>query len=405
MSFLHFDSVGGASGDMILGALIELGVDAGALQTDLQDLTPEPLKLEVETFSSHGLHGIQVTVRAGEHQHHDPHHGGHHHHAHRGLRDIRAMIEKSALPDSVKEQSVRVFTLIAEVEARIHGTTMESVHFHEVGALDSIADIVGCCLALHRLGVEGVAVGPLPVGQGTIKAAHGVLPNPAPATVELLKGMAVTHTDEPFELVTPTGAALLATWKTHEAPPAGSRVVRTGYSFGHHVLRHRPNLLRALLLDTDVRSAQPDVCHVLECNIDDTTPELLGSLVEQLLLAGAYDAFTTSIQMKKQRPGTLLTVLCETSARERLLNLVFRETTTFGVREYDTRRTMLERRWVEVETPFGSVRIKIGRWRNEDITFAPEMDDCIRRARENSVPVRLVYEHASRQAQSLRQPR
>jgi len=307
------------------------------------------------------------------------------------------------LPDAVKEASVRVFTRIAEVEARMHATTVDRIHFHEVGALDSIVDIAGCCLALHRLGVDGVIVGPLPQGRGTIRCAHGVYPNPAPATVELLKGMAVVQTEEPHELVTPTGAALLAAWKTMAAAPDGATVAKVGYGLGQRELAHRPNLLRAVLLEVDPQPrAAATAGLVLERNLDDVTPELIGALTQRLLAAGALEVFTTAAQMKKQRPGVLLTVLCTGAERETMLDLIFRESTTFGVREYAVQRTVLERRRVEVATPFGAVEVKIGAWRGEDVTWAPEMDDCVLRAQERGVPVRRVYESAQQAAQALR---
>jgi uncharacterized protein (DUF111 family) len=221
-----------------------------------------------------------------------------------------------------------------------------------------------------------------------------VLPVPVPATVELLKGHPTVQTQEPHELVTPTGAALLMEWKSAASPPSSVSTGPVGHGFGHRHLDSRPNLLRARLLETVEQDEATDDGLVLECQVDDTVPELLGALVERLLREGALDAFTTPVQMKKQRPGTLLTVLCRPGQKAALLDLIFRESTTFGVREYPTNRTVLERRHVEVETPYGAVRIKIGTWHGEDVTSAPEMDDCIKRAEEHGVAVRRVYEAA-----------
>ena len=391
MKILQFEMIGGASGDMILGALIELGVDAKRLQQELSSLPIEPFEIEAKPFQNDKLHGTQVAVRVHEHPH--PHA--------RNLRDIRKIVTESHLPQRVKELSLKVFDRIAKAEAKVHGTTTDEVHFHEVGALDSIIDIVGCCLGLDSLGVDEVAVGLFPAGRGMIECAHGVFPNPAPATVELLKGCPIMQTDETKELVTPTGAALLTAWRTRDAAPDGSRIIQTAYSFGHHQLERRPNLLRATLLETE-SAAATGTCLVIECNIDDTTPELVGSLTQRLMEVGALDAFTTAVQMKKQRPGILLTALCDPEKKDLLLDLMFSESTTFGVREYMTRRTMLERRTVDVKTRYGTIRIKIGRWKGQDVTFAPEMDDCIQRAHENSAPVRAVYEAATEAAAPLR---
>ena len=417
MKILKFDSVGGASGDMILGALLGLGVNRDALVQDLRALGAEHFDITLHPFQSHGITGVQAAVRAEEPHHHHDHdhdhdhhhdhghehthghdHGHHHHHApHRGLKEITAMVRVAGLPAAVQQASLAVFQRIAEAEAKIHGTTVDQIHFHEVGALDSIVDVVGSCLALHRLGVEQVVVGPLPLGHGLIQCAHGTYPSPAPATVELLKGAAVCEVDEPFETVTPTGAALLTSWRKAEAVPAGARVVEVAYSFGQRRLKSRPNLLRATLLEfTAPLAAAPGECRVLECNLDDTTPELVGALTGRLLEAGALDVYTTPIQMKKQRPGVLLGVLCEPAAREALLDLIFRGCTTFGVREYPVTRTVLARRHETVQTPYGPVRVKIGTWKGDDVTRAPEFEDCAQAAKAHEVSVRAVYEAALR---------
>lgn len=402
MKILSFDSTGGASGDMILAALIDLGVDAGGLTSSLESLGVGEFKMDVGRALSSHLAGTRVRIAVGEdvpHPHHqEHHHHEHEHHApHRGLTEIEAMIERSALPGPVKKRACSVFRRIGEVEARMHGMTIEQVHFHEIGAVDSIVDIVGCCLALHQLGVDAVVVGPLPQGQGVIHCAHGTFPNPAPATVELLRDMAVTQTDEPYELVTPTGAALLSDWKTLDRPPPGAVVKKIGYGLGHCELKNRPNLLRAILLECATAQAG-DECLVLETNLDDVTPELIGVLSTRLLAAGALDVFAVAAQMKKQRPGVLLTVLVHPPDRDVMLDLIFKESTTFGIREYPVKRTTLSRRSVSVVTPFGEVRVKQGEWRGGITVRSPEMEDCIRRAEEHNVAVRVVYEAAQRAA-------
>jgi hypothetical protein len=385
MKLLYVDSIGGASGDMVLALLCGLGLDPVSLAQELRQLPVGDFALRTETVSDRSIQGLRLFVDT--HEHHPPH---------RTFADIARMISGSPLPEAVKASSLRVFRSLAVAEARVHGTTPEQVHFHEVGALDSILDIVGSCLGFHRLGIEALAVAPLPLGHGTIRSAHGILPVPAPATVELMAGHPVAATDEPYELVTPTGAALLMTLKTHPTLPPGCVLQRTAYAVGHRTLDHTPNLLRGMLMTAADPANQPesDTCTVLECNLDDTIPELIGSLSRSLLEAGALDAFTTAIQMKKQRPGTLLTVLCRPPDRDRLVDLIFRESTTFGIREYPARRSILQRRHQVVTTPFGDVRVKIGTWQGKDITRSPEHEDCVKLAQVSGQPVRTVYEAA-----------
>ena len=404
MRILQFQSVGGASGDMLLAALVDLGVEPAWLRKQLAALPLDSFRLAVRSFGSHGLQGTQVAVLEGGGQKAEgrsPKAGVPKHGHGRSFKDIRRLIEGSPLPKAVRTQSVRVFRRLAGAEAKIHAVAVNDVHFHEIGAVDSIVDIVGACLARHRLGVEQVVVDPLPTGAGVVTCAHGVYPVPAPATVELLRGFPLLPCDEPYELVTPTGAALLMEWKSLKHPPAGSCIVQAGHGFGHRQLDGRPNLLRAVLLDTaEDGDAAGDEGLLLECNLDDTTPELIGLLTQRLLAAGALDVWTTAIQMKKQRPGVLLSALCRTAQRPALLDLIFHESTTFGVREIPVRRTVLTRRLEERATPYGPVRIKVGTWQGAEVTWAPEMDDCAARAMENKVAVRAVYEAACHAAQT-----
>ncbi|HSR88402.1 MAG TPA: nickel pincer cofactor biosynthesis protein LarC [Pontiella sp.] len=390
---LHFESIGGASGDMILGALIGLGVPVGELNEELKSLQVDPFEILVEDVVIQGMSGVRARVVVHDHRHHPHHHGEHDHHHGRHLSTILKLINASNLPDPVKANASAVFQRIGEAEAAIHNVDIEKIHFHEVGAMDSIIDIVGCCLALHKLGVDGVALRSLPQGHGTIECAHGTYPNPAPATLRMLEDFPVEQVDEPYELVTPTGAALLSSWRTAEAPPPGSKSLRTVYSFGHRKLKERPNLLRAALYQS-AEDESADECLVLECNLDDMTPELVGCLFDQLLEAGALDVFTTPVFMKKQRPGILLTVLCLPSDRESMLDRIFRESTTFGVREQMTKRTVLERSFQSVDTPFGAVRIKIGQRNGVTVTASPEIEDCRKCAAEGGLPVKNVYDAA-----------
>lgn len=400
MKMIHFDLHGGASGDMLLGTLIGLGIDAKKLEQQLNALAVEPIHLHVRPAEAGGIHGTQVVVHANENEDHHHHHADadthhHHHHApHRGLNDIRQIIDTAELPDDVKSMSLAVFQRLGEAEAQIHGTTVDHIHFHEVGALDSIADIVGCCLCLHQLGITHVSLSPLPYGHGTIECAHGTYPNPAPATVALSRQLPTIFVDEPFELVTPTAAALLSTWRTQAAPPPGAAPQKVAYSIGHRTLNKRPNVLRATLYEITETDTTPDTCLVLESNIDDMTPELIGILTDKLLEAGALDVFATPVFMKKQRPGTLLSVLCTPATRETMLDLIFEESTTFGIRESQVQRTVLERQIRSVETPYGTVRIKVGYWRGKEVTHSPEIEDCRQLALAHHVPVRVVYDAA-----------
>jgi pyridinium-3,5-bisthiocarboxylic acid mononucleotide nickel chelatase len=386
MRILRFDSVGGASGDMILASLCALGVSPYEIRSRLSVLALDPFDILAEPAEDHGVHGLRVTVQCHQHAH-----------AHRHYSDIRVMIGSSELPERVKHLSQETFRRLAVAEGAVHGVSPDEVHFHEVGAMDSIVDVIGSCIALDMLGVDAVCVSPLPMGSGVVQCAHGLLPIPAPATVELLRGSAVVQTAEPFETVTPTGAALLVTWTSvlrAAEPGAPATVGQCGHGIGHRRMLQRPNLLRATILESVAAGTEGDECTVLECNIDDSSPELIGALAVRLMEAGALDVFTVPAQMKKQRPGSLLTALCRTELRDRLVDMIFAESTTFGIRERTTRRIVLPRRIVEVSTPYGTVRIKIGAWKGRDVTRSPEYEDCVRCADRSGVPVRMVYEAA-----------
>ena len=408
MKIVRFDSVGGASGDMILGALIGLGADCDVIARELDRLLPGHFTLSVEQLSSYGIAGVRATVslpEADHHHHHDHDHDHehdhhHHHHDHHAFREIRALIENSGLPEAVKRSSVEVFSLLAEVEGKIHGKAPEEVSFHEVGAVDSIVDIVGSCLALHLLGVDAISVSPLPTGSGTVHCAHGIMPVPAPATAELLKcGLEIAPSDEPFELLTPTGAALLSAWPK-QSVPAGARVVATANSFGQRELLHTPNLLRAMLVETasgEASGAGEESVEELACNLDDCTGELVGYLTERLFAAGSLDVWTEAIQMKKQRPGVKLCALVRPEQREAVLAELFRESPTLGVRISPMRRRTLARSSGTVETPYGSVRVKFARGTGGELLSAkPEFEDCRRIADAGSIPLKTVIQAAER---------
>ncbi len=385
MKILNFNSIGGASGDMILGTLINLGVNPEELQNILATLNIGSFSITAVQINEHSLSGTKATVTIGQEAKPIRH-----------LGPICEMISSSSLPEDVKEMSIKVFTNLAEAEAKVHGTTTDHIHFHEVGAVDSIIDIIGSCLAISMLNIDAVIVDPLPVGCGFVDCEHGRLPVPVPATVELLKNHPIEKTDEPFELVTPTGAALLTTWQK-EMPASTNQLVikNTGTGFGQRHLNKRINMLRAILMEsagTKETDTLTDSCVVLETNLDDTTPEIIGALAEKLLqVDGVLDVYTTPVQMKKQRPGTLLTVLCSTKNNEKIKDLIFLESTTFGIREYVTTRTMLDRKIKTVSTPYGDIKVKIGILNGKEITKSPEFEDCRKCAEQNNIPVQTVY--------------
>ncbi len=390
MKIIRFDSVGGASGDMLLGTLIGLGADTAELNRQLSALIPDDFEINSKPYESFGINGIQASVDIHEHHHHHDHEHEHHHHHGRSFREIREIILSSKLNDRVKEMSVAVFTRLAAAEAKIHGKAMDEIHFHEVGAVDSIVDIIGCCLAYDMLGIDAVSVSSLPTGSGLVKCAHGIYPVPAPATAELLTELKSRPCEEePFEMVTPTGAALLAAWPK-AAVSASAGITATANSFGKHVYKTRPNLLRALLYE-DTPGNAPEQIVLLETNIDDSTPEQIGYLTERLLAAGAADAWTTPVTMKKQRPAVLLSVLADEAKKAALIELIFAESTTFGIREIPVVRHCLERRFEEVETPFGKVKVKVGLRHGKVVSRSPEYEDCRRLAEAAGVPLKEIY--------------
>jgi hypothetical protein len=400
MRILRFDSVGGASGDMILGSLVALGVPVKVLQAAADSIVPGEATILADLAQSAGLAGTRMTVKTDHRHDGEGGHSHHHHHHHRGLSDIVDMIEGCGLPVLSRGLAVAVFRRLADAEGKVHGIPAGEVHFHEVGATDAIVDVVASCVGIEYLGAAGVEVGPIPIGRGTTSAAHGVLPLPVPAVAEILVGMPVTQTDEPHELVTPTGAAILSTL-VRELPVKKSditaTIVATGYGLGHRSLERRSNALRAMLMETAGAATEvTNRCLKLECNLDDLSAEVVGSLFQKLMESGALDVFTTAVQMKKQRPGVLLTVLCRTEDRDRMLDMLFRESTSFGVRESVVERTVLERRMETVRTQFGEIGVKCGIWRGDVVTRAPEYEDCVAAAKRHGVPVRRVFEAAIR---------
>jgi len=407
---LYLDPFSGIAGDMLLGALLDLGLDSARLQQELDKLKLAGCQVGAQRVARGAISAIKVDLE-GEHEHGQQHAHAHERgqeHAHRSWADIRALIESSDLGNSVKSRSIRVFTKLAEAEGRIHNRPPEQVLFHEVGALDSIVDIVGACAGLELLGIDQIRCGPLALGSGTVKCAHGLLPVPAPATAELLRGLPVRATRVEEELTTPTGAALVAALSSSFGPMPDMTIEKIGYGAGSRERQAVPNVLRVFLgtlsepgADTD-SSETTDTILEIRSNLDDVSPEVLGHLAEKFLAMGmgVLDVFFTPITMKKARPATMLTVLAEPHQLEAVAAALFRECGTFGLRYQTQRRLKLARRTVTVSTEFGEVRVKIGAWQGQVVGVHPEFEDCRARAEEKGVPLRAVMDAARAAARS-----
>ena len=415
MKTLYLDIFSGISGDMFLGAMIDIGVDAAVLEAELAKLSLGGYQLHVGRKTKANIEGVKFDVhllptKGDEHSHE---HGHSHSHSHddnggrsheRTFADIQSLITDSSLSGWVKEKSIAVFRRVAEAEGKVHGMPPDEVHFHEVGAVDSIVDIVGGCIALELLDKPRVLAAPVTEGTGWVECAHGRFPVPTAATLEILgaRGVAVNQCDEPHELVTPTGAALLAEFAESFGLMRGVTPERIGYGLGTRDMNTRPNVLRAVLGQAEAATeAKPldwerDTVTVIETNLDDINAEHLGHFVETALKAGALDVFHTSIQMKKNRPGVLLTVLCAEADADRFSEMILRETTALGIRRHAADRRKLRREVVTVETPLGQVRVKLGRLNGELVQAAPEYESCRAAAAKAGVPLKAVYAAAQK---------
>lgn len=447
---LYLDIFSGISGDMLIGAMLDLGAKFESLEAELRKVDVGHYHLHQQRKSKSGIAGIKFDVHdehAHAHEHPAAHgHGpgaGHHHHGHahlpspsqalshllapgqahvhshgaghehhhhedsRNYADIRKLILASSLSDWVKERAIAVFHRIAVAEGKIHGHPPEEVHFHEVGAIDSIVDVIGACICLEQLGRPRVLAAPVTEGTGWVNCAHGRFPVPTMATLEILgaRGIAVNQCEEPHELVTPTGAAILAEFAENFGPMRGLIAEKVGYGLGTRDNQTRPNVLRAVLGRTDSPADgatrldwETDTIAVLETNLDDVNPEVLGAFVEKALEAGALDVFHTPIQMKKNRPAVLLTVLCVEGNADRLTELLVRETTAFGVRRTSASRRKLRREILPVDTPFGRIDVKVGRLNGRIVQAAPEFESCRKAAADAGVALKEVYAAALRAA-------
>jgi uncharacterized protein (TIGR00299 family) protein len=404
VKLLYLDCFAGISGDMFLGALLDLGVSEDALRAELAKLklpgyTISTRRVVKQNISATKFDCIEKTPALHLPRKLSGQGSAATTHSHRGYTEIAGMITGSGLSENVKRRALSLFKRLGEAEAKIHGVPLEQIHFHEVGAVDSIVDIVGACIALETLGVDEVQASPPRLGSGFVETAHGKFPVPAPATLELLKGVPVQSSNEPVELVTPTGAALLAEFCTKFGPMPAMSIEKIGYGAGSRDLEKTPNVLRAVLGEMSMsksESEETDTIGVIETNIDDMNPQLFGDVMERLLAAGALDVFFASIQMKKNRPGTLLTVLCERNDTDRMAELLLTHTTSFGVRVHEAQRRKLSREIVKVITKFGEIEVKIGRLAGKIVSRSPEYDSCKQAAAKAGVSVKEVYEEAVR---------
>lgn len=382
MRVLCYDCFSGISGDMNLGAMLDLGIEESYLKSELDKLNLRGWELKVEKAQKHGIHGTKVTVKQTMHEH-----------AHRHLSDIEKIIDGSSLGGDVKELSMKIFRKIAVAEAKVHGIPVEEVHFHEVGAIDSIVDITGAAICFAALKPDAVFVSEIELGSGFVKCDHGNLPVPAPATAEIVKGMPVRTGGVGFEATTPTGAAILSALGTGFGSTQAVKITRTGYGVGHKDHPDIPNLLRVSLGETVSNSATGHKALLIESNIDDMNPEFYDHISERLFKAGASDVYFSQIIMKKGRPGVVLKVICETGIEDAVKDIIFKESTTLGIRIFEFRKETLAREFGKISTVYGEITIKKSFYENLPVSVKPEYEDCKRIASEKGIPVKEVYNH------------
>ena len=395
----YFDCFSGISGDMVLGALVDAGADLGGIETELRKLGLDGWSISAEKVQRGQIFATHVNVATTE---------GHHH---RGLSIILDRIEKAQLAPRAAERARKIFTRLAESEAKVHHLPVEQVHFHEVGAVDSIVDIVGACVGFELLGIDEFACSPLDVGAGQVMTAHGLLPVPAPATADLLLGAPIYTSGIQKELVTPTGAAIATTLSISYSKIPEMTMRAIGYGAGSMDFPEKANVLRLLIGERESAAAGENLhgesdapITIIETNVDDMSPQIYGYFVDRALAAGALDVFSTAVQMKKNRPGLLVTILSEPANITRLTDLLFSETTTIGVRMYEARRRTLAREFLSVDTGHGPVRMKISRLNGSVLNATPEYDDCQRIASEKGIPLKDVLAAASYAFQNQHKP-
>jgi uncharacterized protein (TIGR00299 family) protein len=385
MTLAYFDCFSGISGDMTLGALVDAGVGIEVLRKQLEKLHLPGYEITALKVARDGIQATKVHVCLdGKDQ------------PARYLSDIRNIIETSTLSSSIKKKSIMIFERLAQAEAKVHGTTPDKVHFHEVGAVDAIVDIVGSIIGLEALGIKSIAGSAINLGSGTIKTSHGTMPVPAPATAELLKNIPSYGSSVPFELTTPTGAVILSALGSAFGLMPQMKISRIAYGAGDKEIPEQPNVLR-LMIGEPTAAYEEDSSIVIETNIDDMNPQVYDYLIEKLMKQGAQDAYLTPIIMKKGRPAILLSVLTDKAKTDVLLDTIFRETTSIGVRIQETGRKKLTREIKEVDTGYGKVRIKISKRGDEILTATPEYEDCRRIAEDRQIPLKQVLEEAKKQ--------
>ncbi len=414
---LYFDCFSGIAGDMTLGALIDLGLDVNELKSALESLPIDGWTLDASVGRQMGLRGVDVQIRVNgevegpavpgdsdevgpdhghghhgvihEDEHHDPE--SHSHQGHRHYAEIAEIIRGGDLPAAVVDRALSAFEVIAKAEARVHGVSIEDVHFHEVGAVDSIIDICGVAWGLNALGVDRVESAPLPMGRGFIRCAHGRVPLPAPATLEILRDIEIVDSGLDRELVTPTGAAFIKAWGTRVGPMPNLKIESVGWGMGDARFPDRPNMLRLVM---GVRASASPSCEVVETNVDDMSPEVAGYLLERLFDAGALDAWFVPVQMKKNRPGVTVSALVESNRRRTIEDVLLTESSAIGVRHYAVDRTTLEREQVWTETPWGPVPLKAASREGQIVNIAPEYEACAEIARATGVPLKTIFQYA-----------
>lgn len=385
MRTIYLDCPTGISGDMCLAALIDLGVDFQMIKAELEKLPVDRIDVKIGKAVRHSVTGTTFKVNIEETHHH------------RTFKDIREMIAKSTLSQPVKETSTAIFKLIAEAEGKVHGIGPDEVHFHEVGAMDSIIDIVGAAVAFDSLKADVIVCSPLPLGSGLVKTMHGTMPIPAPATLEILKGAPIRLSEIPFELTTPTGAAIVKTLCSF-GPMPSMTIEKIGYGAGKKDFKEASNLVRAVIGRSDAVSAasvgNAQTLTVIETNIDDMTPQVGAYLMERLLDSGALDVFYTPVVMKKSRPGILLTVLANSTDSQSVIDIILSESTSIGVRSYTVERTCLERKFFKVETTAGTVQVKVSYRGGSPVNVQPEYEECRALAMEKKVPLKNIIDEA-----------